>query len=342
MESIRIDGQTQSRERINEETVTEYAETLLRQGMKGLAVRPETVWPPVTVYFDGTEFWMADGFHRLLAVKRNGQKHIAADVKKGTREDAAWEACSANQTHGLRRTRADKRKAVTLALKLHSEMSDEAVARHVGVCREYVCRMRRECSAQGVTKSHPERRIGTDGKSYSLPPTDTERTETQRLGPPPTPNECQDHEINDDAPPSAGEVPELPTPPLIRTTKQDTTTDALGRRIPEQLHELWNRRNEVQEMLNELSRVRVILRKGQQSHDPLLSEVPFSSALAHLDQAYNAVQVAKPYAVCAFCQGHGCKACAQRGLLGKFRWDVTVPREYKEAVARLIEKEREG
>jgi hypothetical protein len=341
VESIRIDGQTQSRERINEETVTEYAETLLRQGMKGLAVRPEMVWPPVTVYFDGTEFWMADGFHRLLAVKRNGQKHIAADVKKGTREDAAWEACSANQTHGLRRTNADKRKAVTLALGLHAEMSDEAIARHVGVSRNHVFQVRHELNDQVVIGLHPERRIGTDGKSYSLPPTDTERTKTQRLGPPPTPNESRDHEKDEDAPPSAGEEPELPTPPRMKTTKRDTTTDALGRRIPEQLHELWNRRNEVQEMLNELSRVRVILRKGQQSRDPLLSEVPFSSALAHLDQAYNAVQVAKPYAVCAFCQGQGCKACAQRGLLGKFRWDVTVPREHKEAVARLVEKERE-
>ena len=93
-------------------------------------------------------------------------------------------------------------------------------------------------------------------------------------------------------------------------------------------------------MLTALSRVRVALREAQDNRDPLFSEVPFSSALAHLDQAYDAVQVAKPYAVCAFCQGHGCKACGQRGLLGKFRWDTSVPREHKEAVARLIEKER--
>ena len=71
-------------------------------------------------------------------------------------------------------------------------------------------------------------------------------------------------------------------------------------------------------MLTALSRVRVALRGAQDSRDPLFSEVPFSSALAHLDQAYDAVQVAKPYAVCALCQGHGCKACGQRGLLGKF------------------------
>ena len=97
----------------------------------------------------------------------------------------------------------------------------------------------------------------------------------------------------------------------------------------------------MQEMLTDLSRVRVTLRKARELHDPLLSEVPYSSAMVHLDQVYNAVQVAKPYAVCAFCQGEGCKACQQRGLLGKFRWNVSVPKEHKEAVARLIEGERE-
>ena len=81
------------------------------------------------------------------------------------------------------------------------------------------------------------------------------------------------------------------------------------------------------------------LRAAQDSRDPLYTEVPYSSALAHLDQAYNAVQVAKPYAVCAFCQGHGCKVCQGRGLLGKFRWDTAVPKEHKEAVARLIKGE---
>ena len=116
----------------------------------------------------------------------------------------------------------------------------------------------------------------------------------------------------------------------------------MGRRIPEDRVALWNRRQEVQDMLTALSRVRVALRLAQDAGDPLFSDVPYSSALAHLDQAYDAVQVAKPYAVCGFCQGHGCKACGQRGLLSKFRWDTAVPKEHKAAVARLIEKERES
>jgi len=116
--------------------------------------------------------------------------------------------------------------------------------------------------------------------------------------------------------------------------------DGVGRRIPEHLVELWGRGQEVQDMLTALSRVRVAIRKAQDTEDPLFTAVPYSAALAHLDQAYDCVQVAKPYAVCAFCQGQGCKACGQRGLLGKFRWDTTVPREHKEAVARMVEREQ--
>jgi hypothetical protein len=335
VESIRIDGQTQSRERINEETVTEYAESMK------LAARPDMVWPPVTVYFDGTEYWMADGFHRLLAVKRNGTKNITADVKKGTQEDAAWEACSANQTHGLRRTNADKRKAVTLALGLPPEMSDEAIARHVGVSRNHVFQVRHEGMAQPVIGLQVEKRVGVDGRARSLPPTPAERTAMQQLGPPPRRQELTEPPSEDT---SASPKPDSHTPPPSRPNAQkaDGICDDMGRRIPDHLHELWGRRHEVQEMLTDLSRVRVTLRKARELHDPLLSEVPYSSAMVHLDQVYNAVQVAKPYAVCAFCQGEGCKACQQRGLLGKFRWNVSVPKEHKEAVARLIEGEREG
>jgi len=84
----------------------------------------------------------------------------------------------------------------------------------------------------------------------------------------------------------------------------------------------------------------VALRAAQDQGDLLFRGTPYSSAISNLDQAYNAVQMVKPYAVCAFCQGHGCKACDDRGLLSKFRWDTAVPSEHKDAVARLIAKEQ--
>ena len=334
VESIRIDGETQSRAAINEETVAEYAEA-----MKGGAKLP-----PLTVFFDGTEYWPADGFHRLLAAKRIGRKNILADVKKGSREDAAWAACAANQTHGLRRTQADKRKAVEIALRLRPEKSARVIADHCGVADHLVAEVRSRCVIHA-----PGHVVGKDGKNYPVPPPRAKVTAAQSLGPPPRPEERPPSQglqrdcaslgglaASHGPPPSAAERPAERS----GSRQADGLVDDVGRRIPDHLLPLWGRRQEVQDMLTALSRVRVALREAQDNGDPLFSECPFSSALAHLDQAYDAVQVAKPYAVCAFCQGHGCKACGQRGLLGKFRWDTTVPKEHKEAVARLVEKEK--
>ena len=329
VESIRIDGQTQSRERINEEAVAEYAEA-----MKAPAAAS---WPPVTVFFDGKEYWLTDGFHRLLAAQRIGRKNIMADVKQGSRADAAWASCAANQTHGLRRTNADKRYAAEMALRLHPEMSDRAIAAHCGFSDPFVGQVRR----QVLTVSTSRFRAGTDGKRYPLPAPRAEAAAQAPeqsehgagLGPPPRSDERPGFTAAD----SQGQVPQQSG---THAAGQARPVDDLGRRIPDHLLELWGRRQEVQDLLTGISRARVAIEAAQKSKDPLFSEVPYSSALAHLDQAYNAVQVAKPYAVCAFCQGHGCKACGQRGLLGKFRWDTAVPKEHKEAVARLIAKER--
>ena len=242
----------------------------------------------------------------------------------------------------LRRTNADKRKAVEMALKLHPEMSDQMIANHCGVGRELVFEVRR----QVVGILQPGTRTGADGKRYPVAPPrakplaeqslhQSEHGAGKALGPPPRPEE-KSH-AGTGAATGGGEAGDGGARRKCRGICDD-----MGRRIPEERVALWNRRQEVQDMLTALSRVRVGLRQAQDGRDLLFSDVPYSSALAHLDQAYDAVQVAKPYAVCAFCQGHGCRVCGERGLLSKFRWDTAVPKEHKEAVARIIESEREG
>jgi len=74
---IKIEG-TQSRTELNEATVTEYCDALTNG----------TGFPPVTVFFDGVEYWLADGFHRLFALKANGASLVEVDVRAGTVEDA--------------------------------------------------------------------------------------------------------------------------------------------------------------------------------------------------------------------------------------------------------------
>ncbi len=101
---IRTDGGTQPRAEINPDVVAEYAEIL-------------DLLPPVVVFYDGSSYWLADGFHRFRAVKLAGAKAITADVRQGSQRDAILYSVGANATHGVRRTNADKRRAVETLLR---------------------------------------------------------------------------------------------------------------------------------------------------------------------------------------------------------------------------------
>ena len=75
---IRLDGDTQTRAEINEETVADYAEIWAANA---------TSYPfdaPCVVMFDGSEYWMADGFHRAIAAARVDRDRIDCDVHNGT------------------------------------------------------------------------------------------------------------------------------------------------------------------------------------------------------------------------------------------------------------------
>ena len=89
---IRIDGGTQVRKSIDQETVTAYC-AAMAEGAK---------FPPIVVFHDGTDYWCADGFHRILAANRCGFDSFACDVRSGTADDAAWFALGANKAHGKR------------------------------------------------------------------------------------------------------------------------------------------------------------------------------------------------------------------------------------------------
>ncbi len=107
LDTIRTDGDTQPRTTINWVVVADYSEAMLNGA----------TFPPVTVFDDGVDYWLADGFHRLEAAKRNEAKTINAEVQQGSRLDAQWFAFGANKSHGLRRLNEDKEAAVKAALR---------------------------------------------------------------------------------------------------------------------------------------------------------------------------------------------------------------------------------
>ncbi|MGR3278903.1 streptomycin biosynthesis regulator [Acaryochloris marina NIES-2412] len=133
---IRMDGGTQPRAKLFEEVVDDYAEDM-KQG---------ATFPPVTIYFDGEEYWLADGFHRVRAKEAVGATEVTADVRFGTQRDAVLYAVGANAVHGLRRTNADKRRAVIRLLRDYEwrKWSDREIARRCGVGNSFVGNVRKD------------------------------------------------------------------------------------------------------------------------------------------------------------------------------------------------------
>ena len=105
--------------------------------------------------------------------------------------------------------------------------------------------------------------------------------------------------------------------------------DALGKRVPEKLLSLWNRGDEIQEMLNAISKIRAICENARETKDKLYAELNFSNAMVMARNLFTELKATKPYCVCPLCNGAGCRTCEQRGLLGKFRYDTVVPNEVK-------------
>jgi hypothetical protein len=73
---IRLDGGTQLRAEVEQAVVADYAD-----GLRGGAV-----FPPVVVFDDGKDKWLADGFLPVEAHKQVGRREIAVDLRP---EDAA-------------------------------------------------------------------------------------------------------------------------------------------------------------------------------------------------------------------------------------------------------------
>ena len=155
LDLINIYGGTQARVQTTDEAVESYADEMT-QG---------TVFPPIDVYFDGATYWLADGFHRYLATKRNQLPTIQATVQPGGRTDALRHALGANATNGVYRTNADKRNAAEIALEEWPDKANPVLAELCRVSVDLVRRCRNEMAKAGKL-DHPETVTGRDGKEY--------------------------------------------------------------------------------------------------------------------------------------------------------------------------------
>lgn len=143
LDDIAINGGTQPRAALNQDTITEYAEAL-REGAN---------FPPVIVYYDGKDHWLADGFHRYHAHRRAELTEINAEIRQGTRRDAVLYSVGANADHGIRRTNEDKRRAVMVLLRDEewSQWSNYEIARCAKCSEAYVRKIKKD---EGFDTTH--------------------------------------------------------------------------------------------------------------------------------------------------------------------------------------------
>lgn len=159
IQDIRLDGGTQPRDSIDETVVQDYAQSM----MEG------AIFPPVTVYYDGSSYWLADGFHRVHAAMRQCRDEIETTIKQGTRRDAVLHSVGANATHGLQRKNSDKRRSVETLLNDAEWVmwSDREIARQCGVSNRFVTDMRNDLSVNGSQIEAP-RVVQRNGTTYTM------------------------------------------------------------------------------------------------------------------------------------------------------------------------------
>ena len=157
------DGGAQMRVEMSDQTIADYAEEMAGG----------VVFPAVVVYHDGTAHWLADGFHRVEAARALGRETIAAEVREGSERDAIRHGIGANARHGLRRTQADKRRAVETLLRdpEWSKLSDRKLAKVAKVSDKTVAKVRSEVlGAEFRTPMAPfHKPNGPDGGEFPTP-----------------------------------------------------------------------------------------------------------------------------------------------------------------------------
>lgn len=176
--AIRIDGGTQSRSRIVQDMVDNYA----------AAMTEGAEFPPIVVFFDGKEYWLADGFHRYHAVRKNRRASIVANIRNGTVRDAILYSFGANGMHGMQMTNEDKRRIVLEMLNDFewSEWSDREIARACHVSHTFVSRLRGNEAPKTVKYTKTDGTVSEQKRNVG--PSRTKAPPLKAEEPPPVPS----------------------------------------------------------------------------------------------------------------------------------------------------------
>jgi len=121
--------------------------------------------------------------------------------------------------------------------------------------------------------------------------------------------------------------------PTSKTEKVEL--DKVGTPIPIEALPYWERQQEVQDILSQISKLKSKVLKARECEDPLWMVVD-NFVGERFDQVHSVISQAKPFTVCTQCMGTpsmneaGCHFCHSTGLISKWKWDNCSPKELKD------------
>ncbi len=251
--------------------------------------------PEPVLFRVGEDLFVADGMHRIKAMELAGLKVQTFDVRVGSWQECVKYALSANVANGIRRSNSDKRACVTLALKEFPKLSNGALSDYCAVGDDLVASVRKDLDGS-IPKF--EKRTGKDGREMPAPK--------------------GKHEAED------------------KVEKAQVVAgygvDATGYPLTAKSAKFWGRSDEVASMLRDIHGIEFKLKESKKHKDPLYSEINFNSIEADIERVESQLKLAIPHTVCPSCQGmlvETCKLCSGRGVISKFKWETSVPKELK-------------
>ena len=318
-----LDLSLQTRSGTDAETINNYAE----------AMADGAQFPDVTVFTDGTHYWLADGFHRVMAAKQLGNKQISADIRKGTEDDAVVFGGTANNKQGKRPTRADvqhflemvwaRREAIFGGTPTGGNLAEK-------------CGITRQSGTKFVNEKIAE--MPNDPMRYTVNNLQLPTVNNLQL---PTVNNLQ-LPTRPNAPIQAPKMPVRPTQlvgangkmypvrPAMPTRPAKPAhvvpLDRFGTEIPVEINAAFEQ-DELNAVIRNISDARSVLRAALEDGLEAFKAVR-QDALIQLNNAYNFVKSAKAHCVCRICQGNGCKACHERGWQTEEEYERN-PKEFK-------------
>lgn len=258
------------------------------------AMRGGAVFPPVKVFEEpcAGAYYLADGFHRVEAAIRAGRKSVDAEVVRGTFTDALRYALGCNARHGKRLTNEDKRRSLEMAWESRSELfgGDPSASLLAQTC----CVHRN--TAQQFIEGVKSRQVAQD-------------VQPERIPQPPRRIVGLDGKS-------------------YRTAKGHAAgviVDRFGVEVPIQLNQAF-KGGKIDEVLALISKARSLVKIEIERGNPEFTQAKEDRIVLHLSNAYRELSDSvRPYCVCRWCQGTGCRACGESGFQTKAQYNLNPP-----------------